>query len=314
MHGISVLVAGAAGLIGSHLAQRLFSDGAHVTAAYHLRKPVVEVQRYEQCDLTIYDDCLKVTKGMEVVFISAAQSFGVKMMKECPTAAVLPNHKIVMGLLQASAMNRVKTIVLISSTTVYPLLSVPITENDLDLNANPYDLYYHVGWSNRYFELAAAGFSRAYGMNILLVRPSSIYGPFDNFEDDKSHVIPALIKRALNKEQPFVVWGRKETVRDFIYVEDVVDDILALYERGCFGEPFNLAHGRAITIEETAKTVLNICEHEIEPVFDCSKPEGIPYRAFSIAKLEGRLGKRRRTPFREGLKKTVAWYKNQQEN
>jgi GDP-L-fucose synthase len=313
MLNLPVLITGAAGLIGAHLAKKLIARGTAVTATYHLRKLPYEVQRSEQCDLTLYEDCLKVTQGMGTVFICAAQSFGAKMMKEHPTAAILPNHKIVLGLLQASAANRVKNIVLVSSATVYQPLPFPIAEDDLDLNAPPYDLYYHVGWANRYAELAAMGFARAYGMNLLLVRPSSVYGPLDQFDDDKSHVIPALIKRALKRETPFVVWGHKETVRDFIFVEDAADDIVDLYAAGCFGEPINLAHGKTISIEETAKIVLNVCGHETEPAFDCSKPEGIPYRAFSIAKLESKLGKRRRTPFREGLQKTVAWYQRRLE-
>jgi GDP-L-fucose synthase len=163
---------------------------------------------------------------------------------------------------------------------------------------------------NRYIEQLATLYFKQYGMEIGIVRPTNIYGPYDKFDDDKSNVLPALIKRALNKEKPYVVWGDGLTVRDFIYVEDFVEDLLDIFDGYCRCDPVNIGSGEQINIKDAVNIILDVCEHNVTPQYDITKPTAIPYRMVDITKLKSIFGEIKRTPFREGILKTINWYKS----
>lgn len=306
--GKSILVAGGTGLVGSNLTRRFITIGADVLSTYFSKEPVFFKQQYKKFDFTRFEDCVEATSGIDYVIICAAQVFGAKIMKENPTASVLPNLKINAGLLEACSLNNVEKVVFISSSTVYQEAYYPIMEDQLDLNKPPYDLYFGVGWVNRYIEQLAKFYVKKYDLKIGIVRPTNIYGPYDKFDDEKSHVIPALIKLALKKETPYVVWGEGYTVRDFIYVEDFVDDILNILNRYCVCDPINIGSGEALSVRTAAKTILDVCGHNVTPEYDETKPGAIPYRMLSTTKYESIFGKRKRVSFIEGIKKTVDWY------
>lgn len=308
--GKNVLVAGGTGLVGAHLTKRLKEEGAHVRATYFSRKPSFFPDIYERYDFTELEDCLKATKDIDFVFICAAQTFGAKIMKENPTALVLPNLRIHSGLLEACYINQVERILFISSSTVYQEAFYPIREDELDLNKPAYDLYLGVGWMHRYMEQLAQFYHKVYGMKIGIVRPTNIYGPYDTFDDDKSHVLPALIKRALKKENPYIVWGDGYTVRDFIYVDDFVSDLLDVLARYCVCDPLNVSSGTAMNIREAVKAILEVCGHSVTPQYDETKPNAIPYRMLDGTKFASLFGEKKKTPFKEGIQKTVEWYRS----
>jgi GDP-L-fucose synthase len=307
MKGRKVLVAGGTGLVGANLVLRLNSLGAIVRASCFSKKPHFHPELFHAYDFTRMEDCLQATEGMESVFICAAQTFGAKLMKESPTALVLPNLKINSGLLEACRINQVGKVLFISSSTVYQEAFYPIREDELDLNEPTYELYWGVGGMKRYIEQLIQFYTKRYGMKIAVVRPTNIYGPHDKFEDDKSHVLPALIKRALRREDPFVVWGTGNTVRDFIFVDDFISDVIDVLERYATGDPLNISSGTSLTIRDAVSLILKVCGHRADPQFDPSKPEAIPYRMLSTIKFEALFGKRKRTSFEEGIQRTVEW-------
>lgn len=309
--GRNVLVAGGTGLVGTNLTHRLLTLGAHVRATYCSHKPVDMNGIYQRFDLTEFDDCLEATRDIDDVVICAAVTSGAKIMKEQPSSLILPNLKINAGLLEACRVNRVERVLLISSSTVYQEAAFPIREDQLDLNQQPYELYRGVAWMKRYLEQLAGFYAARYGMRIGIVRPSNIYGPHDKFDPETAHVLPALIRRAVEKETPYVVWGDGKAVRDFIYVEDLVGDLLDVLEHHCVGDPINLASGQALTIAEAVEVILDVCGHHVRPVYDPSKPDAIPYRRLDTTNFEQRLSRKARTPFREGIRRTVAWYSRQ---
>ena len=124
--------------------------------------------------------------------------------------------------------NKVKNIVWVSSSTIYQPSNKKIKENNLNLNIDPYPIYQGVGWVYRYLEKLFLYYKKTEKMNIKIIRTSSIYGPFDNFDDNKSHVIPALIKKVFLRKKYLEVWGNKKIVRDFVYVEDLVNTMLRI--------------------------------------------------------------------------------------
>lgn len=309
LDGKNILVAGGTGLIGANLTQHLQEVGASVQATYFSRKPSFLPELYERFDFTEFEDCLKATKDMEYVFICAAQTFGAKIMKENPTTLVLPNLRINSGLLEACRLNKVEKVVFISSSTVYQEAFYPIREEELDLNKPTYDLYLGVGWMKRYIEQLCKFYHKVYGMKIGIVRPTNIYGPYDKFDDDKSHVLPALIKRAMKKEDPYVVWGDGYTVRDFIYVDDFVSDLLDVLERYCVCDPLNVSSGTSIRVREAVQIILEACGHAVLAEYDETKPNAIPYRMLNTTKFSSIFGEKKKTSFQDGIEKTVAWYR-----
>jgi len=311
MKGRNVLVAGGTGLIGANLTTRLKELGAVVRATFFSQPPPFHPELYRRCDFTLLEECIEATKDMDDVFICAAQTFGAKMMKESPTALVLPNLKINSGLLEACRVNRVQRILFISSSTVYQEADYPIREDELDLNKPTHDLYLGVGGMKRYIEQLAKFYAKRYDMKIAVVRPTNIYGPHDKFDDDKSHVLPALIKRALRKENPYIVWGTGNTVRDFIYVDDFVTNLIEILERYCVCDPVNVSSGTSITIREAVRVILKACDHTVVPQYDPAQPDAIPYRMLSLLKFEALFGKRTRTSFEDGIRATVEWYRQQ---
>jgi len=306
-----ILVAGGTGLVGANLTGRLVSLGANVRATYFTKKPAFREDLYSRCDFTGFEDCLAATENMNYVIICTAQTFGPKMMKEHPTAQILPNLKIYAGLLEACRLNKVEKVVFISSSTVYQETDHPVKEHELDLNKPPYALYFGIGWVNRYIEQLAAFYWKTYGMAVGIVRPPGIYGPHDKFDEEKSNVLPALIKRALKREVPFTVWGDGNAVRDFLYVEDLADDLPDIMENYCVCDPINVGSGRGIAIKDVVRIVLDACGHKTAPVYDETKPSGIPYRVLDLSKFESIFGKRKRTSIEEGIRRTVEWYKEE---
>ena len=309
MKGKNVLVAGGSGLVGVHLTRRLVALGANVLATRYSQEPPDPSDRYRRFDLTVFGDCLEATKGIDRVFICAAKSFGSQVMKESPSVSILPNLNINAGLLEASRINRVGSTVLVSSSTVYPESYRPLLESDLDLNAPPHPLYQGVGWVNRYCEQLARFYVDRYGMNVGIVRPTNIYGPSDKTDPEKANVIPALIMKALDRENPFGVRGDGNEVRDFLYVEDFVDDLILVMEKHCTGDPVNVASDQPTSVRETVRIILDACGHSVEPVYGGEASPAIRYRVLSTRKYESLFGPARRTGLREGIGKTATWYR-----
>lgn len=302
-------MAGGSGLVGTHLTRRLLEIGAEVRSSFNSRAPAQLAECYDRYDFTRFEDCLRATQDRECVFLCAVQSSGVLGMKKSPSAMLLPNLEIHAGILEACQKNKVKKVIWISSSTVYQEAFFPIKEHELDLNKPTYSLYQGVGWLYRYIEQLGRFYHEQGGLQVGIIRTTSIYGPHDQFDDAKSHVVPALIKRALRKEDPFVVWGREDTVRDFIYVEDLVDALVRMAnDEPCSCEPLNVCNGQPMTIRNAVDAILLACGHAVVPCFDSSKPTAVPYRALDMSRFEARYGKGPRTSFADGIRKTIDWY------
>jgi len=310
MKNKNVLVAGGTGLVGTNLTLSLKENGTNILSTFFSKKPSVFPKAYERFDFTKFKDCMEATKDRDYVFICAAITSGIKRRKKFPTAFVLPNLQIYAGLLEACSRNKVQKVMLISSSTVYHETTYPVRENEFDLNKSPYDSFLGIGWVNRYVEQLAKLYYKEHGLNIGIVRASYIYGPYDNFDDEKSHVVPALIKRALNEEVPYVVWGDGHEVRDFIYVKDLIGDILDVFSSSYICDPINVGSGKGLTIREAVRDILDVSRHNVEPQYDETKPTSIPYRVLNIEKFQSIFRKKKRTSFREGIENTINWYKS----
>ena len=171
--------------------------------------------------------------------------------------------------------------------------------------------YHVVGWMKRFSEIMCDMYSNHIKdpMKTVVVRPGNAYGPYDKFDPEKSKVIPALIRRAVNKENPFSVWGDGMDLKDFIYIDDLVDGTVLALEKLDGSDYVNIASGQPITIKEIIKLILKSTGHKDANVeFDESMPSMIPKRMIDISKAREILGFTPRTNISDGIEKTVRWF------
>ena len=312
--GTKVLVAGGAGFIGANLLQRLLSLGAKVRATIHRKPPVILDERidYIKCDLTRMEDCQKVVSGMDYVFMCAANTSGAAVIASTPLVHVTPNIVMNSQMLEAAYFAKVKKFVWLSSNAAYPPTGDrPVKEEEL-LDGDPYETYFGVGWMKRYTEILCRLYSEKLKnpMATVVVRPSNIYGPYDDFEFETSHVMAALIRRVAERHEPIEVWGTGDDVRDWIYIDDFIDAMILATEKVESYNPINIGLGKGYSIKEALQMILEVDGYTDAKVkFDPSKPSMIPIRLIDTTKAETFLGFKAKTGLREGIRKTIEWYK-----
>lgn len=312
LQGQKVLVTGGGGFVGTNIVERLVKEGAIVTATYHRREPKCRFAgvQYVQADLTNKDDCLKVTKDKDAIILTAAFVAGAEGMLASPMHLVTDTVILNLRTLEAAYENGVKKCIYISSGMVYPYLKEPLTE-EMGLVGEPFEKYFTGGWSRRFVEVVCRMYAEKQKiMNITVLRIDNLYGPHDNFERNKSHVMPALIRKAVERMDPFEVWGDGQDYKDFIYIEDLVDGIVRALEKVEGFQVYNLASGRNVTINDALKIILKYCDYEdAKIVYNSSKPTMIPYKILCIDRAKNELGFYPKTTLEEGIKKTIEWYR-----
>jgi GDP-L-fucose synthase len=257
------------------------------------------------------EDCVKLTEGADYVIHCAGE---VTHPSSVPTdiQISLKQLNLIGNVLEACAKNKVKRFLDLNSSTGYPDIRRPITEDEYWVD-EPYISYYGYGWMRRYREKLMEHVSKFSGLEIALARCTAIFGPHDNFDLKTCHVVPALIKRVLSGENPFTAWGNPDVVRDFLYVKDVVNGALLILEKGESMKPYNLGYGNGVTIGEILNTILTVTGKNPKVIWDESKPTTIPFRAVSVDRIKNELGFNPKYTFEEGIKETIEWYNENKE-
>ena len=308
-----ILIAGGAGFVATNLATKLLELGANVTATVHNKPAVIEDDRVHliKCDLTKPHDCERAVHGAEYVFMCAANTSGAAVMEKTPLVHVTPNVMMNTLMLEAAYRAGVKKFLFISSNTVYPNVDHPVKEEEM-LSGELFDKYFCVAWMKRFAEILCQMYAEKIHkpMKTVVVRPANIFGPYDDFEWETSHVVPALIRKVVERHDPIEVWGDGSDIKDLIYIDDLVEGLLLAMEKIDDFSPVNIATGRPCSIKQVLETILKVDGYtDAKIVFDTSKPTMIPKRLIDVAKAEKLLGFRAKTSLDEGLQKTVRWYR-----
>jgi len=312
--GKNILVAGGSGFIGSNLVNKLLSLGANVRATVHRKDPVIIDSKIEyiKCDLLKSDDCKKVTEGMDYVFMCAANTSGAAVIAATPLVHVTPNVIMNSQMLEAAYLGKVKKFIFLSSNAAYPpSADRPVREEEM-FEADPYDIYFGVGWMKRFTEILCRLYSQKLKnpMPCIVVRPSNIYGPYDDFDFATSHMMAATIRKVIERNNPIKIWGTGDDIRDLIYIDDFIQGLILAAERIPVFDSVNIALGKAYSVKEILKIALEIEGYKnAEVIFDTTKPSMIPVRLIDVSKAEKILGFRAKTDIREGIAKTIAWYR-----
>jgi len=317
-----VIVTGGASFIGSHLVDKLVELGAEVTVIdnfssgtyENLSKSMDKIRIVEMdlewCDLT---SLIEIMKGHEIVFHLAAVHGGRGYIHTHP-ADVCSNFVIDHHVIEASLEAEVNKVIYASSACVYPpKLQQKIDSGYLlkETDSDPFNLDgflsadVEYGWAKLMGEVQLIAFYKQYGLKGCSVRFVTAYGPREN----ETHAITALIYKAFERMDPYVIWGSGEQSRDFTYVADIVDGTILAAEKIDDGTPINLGTGVRYKIKDVAEKIFKIMNWKPKKlVFDTTKPVGVINRALDISRAKELLGWEPKVSIEEGLQRTIQWY------
>jgi GDP-L-fucose synthase len=303
-----VLVTGGTGLIGRQVVNILADAKAHVEVVsldkLELDKRVV----YLHGDLTNISYCKMVTQGIDFVFHIAGIKGSIEVTKTKPASHFVPALMFNTNVLEACRVNEVKKVVYTSSIGAYSSAEV-FKETD-NQDGPPMD--FQSGWTKRMAEMQIKAYQIQYGLNnFAVVRPCSVYGEGDSFDPESAMVIPSLMYRIFNKENPLKVWGDGSAIRDFAYSRDVAEGIIQALYYGTNSSFVNLGSGKGVTIKELVETLNSFIDFKYE--FDTTKPSGFPKRVMDISLARELIHYNPTTSLLNGLKKTWEWYINNQD-
>jgi GDP-L-fucose synthase len=307
LSGKRVVVTGGSGFLGRFVVRELETRGLEE----------IVVPRKRDYDLVSRDACRRLVAETrpDVVIHLAARVGGIGANRENPGLFFFDNLMMGVLLIEECRAASVPKVVTVGTICSYPKLTpVPFREDDL-WNGYPEETNAPYGLAKKMLLVQGQAYRQQYGMNVIHLLPVNLYGPGDNFDPASSHVIPALIRKfqeALDQGQDQVeVWGTGKASREFLYVEDAAKGIVRATERYSGDLPVNLGAGFEIPICDLVERIARLMGFEGTVRWDSSKPDGQPRRCLDTSRAESQFGFRALTSFEEGLRRTIAWYREQ---
>lgn len=300
-----VIVTGGAGFLGKSLVPKIEKLGAETF-----------VPRSKDFDLRKEEGVKKLFKSFipDIVIHAAVHGGGIGYMKKHQGRIFYDNITMSTLILEEARKHNIEKFVGIGTICSYPkYTAVPFKEEDL-WKGYPEETNAPYGLAKKMMMIQTQAYNKEYGFNGIHLLFVNMYGPHDNFEPKTSHVVPALIRKFTdavgNKKSEVVVWGTGEATREFLYVEDAADAIIASTEKYNKPDPVNIGSGVEIKIKDLVKLIAELTDYNGEITWDTSKPDGQPRRLLDITKAEKEFGFKARTELKEGLKKTISWYED----
>lgn len=302
--GKSVLVTGGNGFLGKHLVALLQEVDAGVIAPSHQeydlvnRDAVISLYKDNPCDMVIH---------------LAAVVGGIGANRQHPGKFFYDNLMMGAQLMEYARQFKIPKFVALGTVCAYPKFTpVPFKEDDL-WNGYPEETNAPYGLAKKMLLVQSQAYRQEYGYNSIFLLPVNLYGPGDNFDPGSSHVIPALIKKAVDATEsgkPSIeVWGDGSPTREFLYVKDAIEGILLAAEKYDKSEPVNLGSAFEISIKDLVELIAKETGFKGQIKWDKSKPNGQPRRKLDITRAKKEFGFKSKTSFEEGLRATIAWYK-----
>lgn len=298
-----IYVAGHRGLVGSAIVRELKKKGyINIIGKTH--------KELNLMDFLAVENFFKEEKP-EYVFLAAAKVGGIYANSTYPADFIYENLQIQNNVIGNAHKYGVKKLMFLGSSCIYPkMCPQPIKEE--------YLLSGYLEETNEAYALAKISglkmcqyFNKQYGTNFISVMPTNLYGPYDNFHPENSHVMPALIRRfheaKVNGAKEVVVWGSGIPLREFLYSEDMADACIYLMENYEGNDFFNIGTGKEISIKGLAELIKEVVGYEGEIVWDASKPDGTPRKLLDVSRLENQ-GWKYKMELKDGVKEAYKWY------
>ena len=304
LKGKRIVVTGGGGFLGSFVVDALRARGCEQ----------VFVPRKRDFDLTTPEGIEKMFAAYrpEVIFHLAAVVGGIGANKENPGSFFYQNAIMGLHLIEAARVHGVEKTIVAGSICSYPKFTpVPFKEDDL-WNGYPEETNAPYGVAKKSLLVMCQAYRQQYGMNAIFLMPVNLYGPRDNFDLESSHVIPALIRKAIEARDSgageIVCWGDGSPTREFLYVEDAAEGLIRGAEQYDGADPVNLGSGFEVSIKDLTEKIARLSGFQGNLVWDTARPNGQPRRMLDTTRAWERFGFRAKVDLEAGLAKTIAWY------
>ncbi len=311
-YGKRVTIAGASGFVGSHLVKALQARGCEVYAPPSTH---FDLRTWSGC----YDmlNTAQIVSGVslpdpiDILFNLAANVGGIGYNRNHPYSLYYDNILINTNLIHAS-LNRVKRFVQIGTVCAYPKFARPPFREETLWDGYPEETNAPYGLAKKMALVQLQAARAEFGFNGIYLLPTNLYGPGDCFAPDRSHVIPALIRKCIEARDSgadsITAWGSGDASRDFLFVEDAVRAMILAAERYDSPAPLNIGSGQEIRVAALLHLIMNIVGYRGSVTWDSDNPDGQPRRGLNISAARHALGWQPTTGLRDGLTKTVEWY------
>jgi GDP-L-fucose synthase len=304
-----IVVTGGAGFLGRQVVDQLIKAGADPDK--------IMVPRSKDYDLCTMEACQRVVQQQDIIVHLAAHVGGIGLNREKPAELFYDNLMMGAQLIHAAYQAGVEKFVCVGTICAYPKFTpVPFKEDDL-WNGYPEETNAPYGVAKKALLVQLQSYRQQYEFNGVYLLPVNLYGPEDNFDPRSSHVIPALIRKVYEAQQrgdqQLPVWGDGSPSREFLYSTDAARGIVMATQKYNESEPVNLGTGYEITIKDLVELICELMGFEGELVWETDKPNGQPRRCLDTERAKEKFGFTAQVDFREGLKNTIEWYRQNAE-
>jgi GDP-L-fucose synthase len=301
--GKKVLVTGGAGFLGKHVIEQLKKE----------KPSEIFIPRSKDYDLRDRSIVAKLVKNYGIIIHLAANVGGIGYNQEHPAELYYDNMVMGVHIIHEAYKAGVEKVVALGTICAYPKFTpIPFKEEDI-WKGYPEETNAPYGLAKKMMLVQAQSYRDQYDFNSIFLLPTNLYGPHDNFDPKSSHVIPALIRKYIEAKEAnteeVIIWGTGSPTREFLYVEDAAKAIVMATKNYNGGDPVNLGSSFEISIAELAHTIGDIVKYKGKLTFDTTKPDGQPRRKIDTTKAQEEFGFKSSTTFKDGLKKTIEWYK-----
>lgn len=310
-----ILICGGTGFIGRNIAEAVAKNKNYeVFATYNKTKPEKHDRiKMVRADLTHAKQVEKVVKGMDIVVQAAAVTSGAKEGVLKPHFHVTDNAVMNSLVFRSAHENQVKHVVFFSCSVMYQSSPIPLKESDFNPNDEIFPTYFGVGWTKVYLEKMCEFYSKIGDTKYTVLRHSNIYGPYDKFDLERSHVFGATITKVMMAKDKgsLVVWGSGDEERDLLYVSDLVRFVeISLKRQQSRYELVNVGYGSSISVRELVEKCIQCSGKEVKIKHDLTKPSIKTKLCLNIAKAKAVYGWSPDVSLEDGIRKTMDWYKS----
>jgi GDP-L-fucose synthase len=312
-----MLVCGATGFIGRNIVEFYSKDIKYDVIAVYNKQPPFECPgvRWIQADLTDQNQVKKILVGVNILVQAAAVTSGIKDVVERPYIHITDNAVMNSYIFRSAYELELEHVVFFSCTVMLQSSEKPQSENDLDANAEVHSRYFGIAWTKFYLEKMCEFYSRLGRTKYTAIRHSNVYGPYDKYDLERSHVFGATVTKVMTADDSVTVWGTGDEARDLLYVDDIVDMVNRIIEKqpGNFGI-YNCGAGVAITIKDLVSRIIAASGKSLIVQYDLSKPTIPTSLCLDYSKAQHELGWQPRYQLDEGVRRTIEWWVNNSKN